>query len=125
MKSIRKFIRWIADIEWTEVVAKTIVGAGVMALLAVIVGCIIYDCTTHETATDFVPAVKYGEVDSGVTLFMTEDGNLYAFHAHFAEQNGSRFLVEVRLNDPKDPTDDELIELWSVPSVSYDIDWAE
>lgn len=125
MKSIRKFTRWLANVDWILVILRTLLGIVLGCLVFAILCGIVYVCSTNETATDFVPAVKYGEVDNGNTLFMTGDGNLYAFHAHFAEQNGSRFLMEVRPNDPKDPTDDELIELWSVPSVSYAIDFAE
>lgn len=116
MKSIRKFIRRHET---------GLLCAWLMLLLAIAVCGICIAQTKNETDTQFVEAVKYGELDTGATLFKTNDGNLYAFRAHFAEQNGSRFLMEVRLNDPKDPTDDELIELWSTPSVSYDIDWAE
>ena len=122
MKSIRKSTR---NIDWDDVALKVIF-AMLVTLWVVLIVCVIADVKTkYETATQFVEAVKYGELDSGDTLFKTNDGNLYAFRAHFAEQNGSRFLMEVRRNDPKDPTDDELIELWSTPSVSYDIDWAE
>lgn len=122
MKSIRKSTR---NIDWNDVALKVIF-AMLVTLWVVLIVCVIADVKTkYETATDFVPAVKYGEVDNGVTLFKTEDGNLYAFRAHFAEQNGSRFLLHLRVNDPKDPKDDELLELWSTPAVSYDIDWAE
>ena len=122
MKSIRKCIR---NIDWNDVALKVIF-AMLVTLWFVLIVCVIADVKTkNESEIEFVPAVKYGEVDNGNTLFMTEDGNLYAFHAHFAEQNGSRFLMEVRVNDPKDPTDDELLELWATPQVEYDIEWAE
>ena len=122
MKSIRKCIR---NIDWEDFALRAIFAMLVVLWFGIFVWLISDARTKNKTATDFVPAVKYGEVDNGNTLFMTEDGNLYAFHAHVAEQNGSRFLMEVRVNDPKDQTDDELLELWATPQVEYDIDWAE
>lgn len=119
MKSIRKFTDWLID---TDAVIILLLG---MTLVMVSACLVVAVCTKNETATQFVEAVKYGELDSGDTMFQTNDGNLYAFHARFVEQNGSRFLLRLRINDPKDPKDDELLELWSTPSVSYDIDWAE
>lgn len=79
----------------------------------------------NETTIEFVEAVKYGELDTGDSLFKLGDGNLFSFHAAFPEQNGHRFLIKLDNHGTEDRTDDEIIELWSAPLVEYQIEWAE
>ena len=122
MKSIRKSTR---NIDWDDVALKVIF-IMLVTLWVVLIVCGFADVKTkNESEIEFVEAVKYGELDTGDTLFMLEDGNLFAFRAHFREKNGHRFLVKINTNGTEDRTDDELIELWANPQVEYDIEWAE
>lgn len=124
MKSLIKCIR---NIDWVEVfLTGAIIGCIAMFTCALI-GCI-YDMAAankNETEIEFVEAVKYGELDSGETLFMLEDGNLFSFHATFAEKNGRRFLVALNNHGTENRTDDEIIELWTTPQVDYHIVWSD
>lgn len=111
MKHMQDVISWVTDRDWIG--AMPIMCLVFMAIIGV-VGCICIICAEEEPVV--VEAIKYCELDTGETLFATDDGNLYKFHVNFEVQNGSRFLIKLRFNNPDNPNDDELLELWVAPS---------
>jgi len=119
MKSIRNYI-----MDWIDVVYAVLLVLMVAIFVIILCGCISAAIqSSNETEIEFVEAVKYGALDSGETLFMTEDGNLYACDGDFAEENGSRFLIEFDTHGTADKTDDDMLSLWAAPQRHAAVAW--
>jgi len=68
-----------------------------------------------ETAVRFESAVLFGTTGEFGSVFMLDDGNLYAVEDEYTEESGSRFLLVLDTNNTDDPTDDAVLEVWAAP----------
>lgn len=68
------------------------------------------------------PAIRYesvalfGTLDPDGTLFLADDGALYAVDAQYDKEIGDRFLLKFDTHSTETKTDDEILEVWTVPT---------
>ena len=71
--------------------------------------------TANENDIQYVHAVRFGDIDENGTLFETDDGNLFAVDAQYAEA-AEEFLLKMDTHGTPEKTDDEILEVWALPS---------
>lgn len=55
---------------------------------------------------------RFGNIDTDGTLFIAEDGNLYAVDAQYPTTQGNLFLIKLNGKGTETKTDDEILEVW-------------